>query len=152
MFSIIRNPYGEWSYAKSIAQTIIPSFYEFYGQMALMYVCCMFSHVQLFATPWSVAPRLLHLREFPREEYWSGLPCPAPGDLPDSGIKPGSPAFRVDSLPTELSGKPHLHWGDLTQILFSTRHIQKPPLTHFHPIHLTPIDQVSEILIMHTTV
>ena len=58
--------------------------------MALMYVCCMFSHVQLFATPWSVAPGLLHLWEFSREEYWSGLPCPAPGDLLDPGMEPMS--------------------------------------------------------------
>ena len=41
-----------------------------------------------------------------REEYWSGLPFPSPGDLPDPGIKPRSPALRVDSLPTEPPGKP----------------------------------------------
>ena len=39
------------------------------------------------------------------QEYWSGEPIPSPADLPISGIKPGSPAFQVDSLPTELSGK-----------------------------------------------
>ena len=39
---------------------------------------------------------------FPRQEYWSGLPFPSPGDLPDPGIKPGSPALQVDSLPSEL--------------------------------------------------
>ena len=43
---------------------------------------------------------------FPRQEYWSELPLPSPGDLPDPGIKPGSPALQADSLPTELSGKP----------------------------------------------
>ena len=37
---------------------------------------------------------------FPRQEYWSGLPFPAPGDLPDPGIEPGSPAVQADSLPT----------------------------------------------------
>ena len=41
---------------------------------------------------------------FSRQEYWSGLPCPPPGDLPDPGIKPGSPAFQADSLPTEPPG------------------------------------------------
>ena len=43
---------------------------------------------------------------FPRQEYWSGLPCPIPGNLPDSGIEPTSPAVQVDSLPTEPPGKP----------------------------------------------
>ena len=43
-----------------------------------------------------------------RQEYWSGLPCPPPGDLPGPGIEPGSPALQVDSLPTKLPGKPNL--------------------------------------------
>ena len=47
------------------------------------------------------------VRGFFRQEYWSGLPCPSPGDLPDPGIEPGSPALQVDSLPAELLGKPH---------------------------------------------
>ena len=41
-----------------------------------------------------------------RQEYWSGLPFPSPGDLPDPGIEPGSPTLQVDSLPNELPGKP----------------------------------------------
>jgi len=39
---------------------------------------------------------------FSREEYWSGLPCPSPGDLPNPGIEPRSPALQADSLPSEL--------------------------------------------------
>ena len=39
---------------------------------------------------------------FSRQEYWSGLPFPSPGDLPDLGIEPGSPPLQADSLPTEL--------------------------------------------------
>ena len=39
---------------------------------------------------------------FPRQEYWSGLPFPSPGDLPDPGIEPRSPALQADSFPTEL--------------------------------------------------
>ena len=39
--------------------------------------------------------------EFPRQEYWSELPFPSPGDLPDPGIELGSPVLQVDSLPTE---------------------------------------------------
>ena len=44
--------------------------------------------------------------EFSRQEYWSGLPFPSPGDLPDPGIEPGSPELQVDSLPSEPSEKP----------------------------------------------
>ena len=43
---------------------------------------------------------------FLRQEYWSGLPFPSPGNLPNPGIKPGSPALQVDSLPTEPPEKP----------------------------------------------
>ena len=43
---------------------------------------------------------------FSRQEYWSGLPFPSPGDLPDPGIKPGSPTLQEDSLPSELLRKP----------------------------------------------
>ena len=43
---------------------------------------------------------------FSREEYWNGFPFPSPGDLPDPGIEPGSTALHVDSLPSELTGKP----------------------------------------------
>ena len=45
-------------------------------------------------------------KEFSRQDYWSGLPFPSPGDLPDPGIKPGCPTLQVDSLPSESSGKP----------------------------------------------
>ena len=59
------------------------------------------SRVQLFATRW-----IIQSMEFSRPEYWSGWPLPSPGDLPNPGIKPRSPALLEDSLPTELSGKP----------------------------------------------
>ena len=51
-------------------------------------------------TQWTTV-RLLCLG-FSRQEYWSGLPFPSPGDLPDAGIEPGSPALQADSLLTEL--------------------------------------------------
>ena len=44
--------------------------------------------------------------EFSRQEYWSGLPFPSPGDLPDPGFAPGSPALQADTLPSEPPGKP----------------------------------------------
>ena len=55
----------------------------------------------LCATPW-----IIQSMEFSRPEYWSGKPFPSPGDLPNPGIEPGSPALRVDSLPAEPQGKP----------------------------------------------
>ena len=51
---------------------------------------CVLGHVQLFATPWTVARQAPLSMEFSRQEYWSGLPFPIPGDLPNPGIKPTS--------------------------------------------------------------
>ena len=72
------------------------------------------------ATPWSVAHYALLSMEFPRQEYWSGLPSPSPGDLPNPGIKLGSSALQADSLPSEPSGKfPHsLETSLFFQILY----------------------------------
>ena len=51
---------------------------------------------------WTVACQASLSMGFSRQEYWSGLPFPSPGDLPDPGIKPGSAALQADGLPTEL--------------------------------------------------
>ena len=62
-----------------------------------------FSPVRLFKIPWTVArqaPLSMELDKY-WKKYWSGLPCPSPGDLPDPGIEPGSPALQADSLPSE---------------------------------------------------
>ena len=64
------------------------------------------SRVQLFATPWTVAYQAPQSMDFSRQEYWSGLPFPSPRDLPNPGIKPGSPALQADTLPSEPPGKP----------------------------------------------
>ena len=56
-------------------------------------------------TPWMWPARLLCPRGFSRQEYWSGLPCPSLGDLPNPEIKPRSSALRADSLPAEPPGK-----------------------------------------------
>ena len=64
------------------------------------------SHVQLFATPWSVACQSLLSMEFSRPEYWNGLPCPPPRDLPNPGIELRSPTLQAHSLPSEAPGKP----------------------------------------------
>ena len=63
------------------------------------------SCVQLFATLWTVAYQAPLSMEFSRQEYWSGLPFPAPGDFPDPGITPGSPTLLADTLPSEPPGK-----------------------------------------------
>ena len=64
------------------------------------------SHVQLFATPWMVPCQAPLSMGFSRQEFWSGLPCPSLGDLPNPGIEPRSPALQVDSLPSKSPGKP----------------------------------------------
>ena len=63
------------------------------------------SRVLLFATPWTVASQAPPSLGFSRQEYWSGLPFPSPGDLPNPGIKPGSPVLQADTLPSEPQGK-----------------------------------------------
>ena len=59
------------------------------------------SYVQLFVTPWTVAYQAPPSMGFSSQEYWSGLSFPSPGDLPDPGIKPGSPTSQADALPAE---------------------------------------------------
>ena len=59
-----------------------------------------------FATPWTAAHQARLSMRFSRQGYWSGLPLPSPGDFPNPGIKPRSPALQADSLLTELQGKP----------------------------------------------
>ena len=60
----------------------------------------------LFVTPCTVDPQASLSMGFYRQEYWSGLPFPPSGDLPDTGIKPTSPALQVDSLPLSHRGSP----------------------------------------------
>ena len=70
------------------------------------------SRVRLFATLGTVAYQAPPSMGFFRQEYWSGLPFPSPGDLPDSAIKPDSPVsptLQADSLSAEPSGKPNVH-------------------------------------------
>ena len=64
------------------------------------------SHVQLFATPWTVAHKATLSMLFPRQKYWSGLPFPSPGHLLDPGIKPASPALAGELFTTKPPRKP----------------------------------------------
>ena len=74
---------------------------------AVMYTShvCMLWCVRFFAAPWTTAHQAPLSMEFSRQEYWSGLPFPSPGDLPYPGIKPGSPTLQADPLPAEPAGK-----------------------------------------------
>ena len=63
------------------------------------------SRIRLFATPWTLAYQAPPSVGFSRQECWSGFP--SPGDLPEPGIEPKSPALQVDTLPSEPPGKPH---------------------------------------------
>ena len=71
-------------------------------------IASVFSCVRLFVTPWTVACKAPLSMEFSRQEYWSGLPFPTPGDLPYPGIESRFSALQADSLPTELSRKPKI--------------------------------------------
>ena len=64
------------------------------------------SHVLLFVTPWTVAYQASLSMGFSRQEYWSGLPFPSQGDLPNPGIEPRSPALEADTILSELPGEP----------------------------------------------
>ena len=75
------------------------------------------SHVQLFATPWTVAHEAPSSMGFSRQEYWSGLPFPSPRDLPDLEIEPRSPALQADTLTSEPPGKPLLLGGPYNLLL-----------------------------------
>ena len=74
----------------------------------------LLSCVQLFATPWTVAHQAPPSMGFSRQESWSGLPFPSPGDLPDPGIEPRSPALEADALTSEPPGKPQSHSLELS--------------------------------------
>ena len=91
------------------------------------------SRVQLFATPWTVAYQAPPSMGFSRQEYWSGLPFPSPGDLSNPRIEPGSPALEADTLTSEPPGKLFqmpstngifsfnwsIWWGNLFKVSFS---------------------------------
>ena len=83
-------------------------------------LCCAHSCPTHLVTPWTVACHASLSMEFSRQEYWTGLPCPTPGDVPDPGIKPvslASPALAVDSLPLHHLGSPFQTFGLLKLVI-----------------------------------
>ena len=83
---------------------ILKNLYEMRSVITIC-VCQSFTCVRLFVTPQTVAYQAPLSMKFPRQDYWSGLPCPSPGDLPDPCTEPGSPAQQADSLASEPPGK-----------------------------------------------
>ena len=79
---------------------------------------CVFSRVRLLATLWTAARQAPLSLGFSRQECWSGSPCPPPGDLPDPGIEPASPALQADSLLSEPSRKLDGDSGDIMCFVF----------------------------------
>ena len=71
----------------------------------MCYKVKLLSCVRLFATPWSAAHQAPLSMGFSRQEYWSGVPFPSPGYLPNPGIEPRAPALQADALPSEPPGK-----------------------------------------------
>ena len=80
------------------------------------------SRVQLFVTPWTVAHQAPPSMGFSRQEYWSGLPFPSPGDLRDPGIQPRSPTLQADTLTSEPPGEPFIGiWVSNSEIILKSR-------------------------------
>ena len=67
---------------------------------------CLVSQSRLTVSPWTIAHQAPLSMVFSRQEYWSGLPCPLPGDLPNPGTETRSPALQMNFLPSEPPGKP----------------------------------------------
>ena len=107
---------------------------------------------QLFATPWSVAHQAPLSMGFSRQEYWSGLPFPSLGDLPDLGIEPRSPSLQADTLASELPGKtptivwPQINSRKVTQLHPSTGNWIKDLLGMALPIRTRPNFSISQSL------
>ena len=99
---------NHWTARKFQRKDILWNKQTFFFKKACSAICVL-NCVWLFAIPWTVAHQAALSMEFSRQEYWSALPFPSPGDLPDWGIKPASLVFsalQVDSLPLCLLGSP----------------------------------------------
>ena len=91
--SIVGRHFTVWATLNGKIHVNFVGFFGFYKNPKSIFVVQLLSCVWLFVTPWTIAHQALLSMGFPRQEYWSGLPFPSPGDLPDLGIKPVSPAL-----------------------------------------------------------
>ena len=106
------SPTHTWYWREELEDVFLFDTWEGGGwksQVVLMCMLSLFSRVGLFVTPWTVADQAPLSVGFSRQEYWSWLSCPPPGDLPNPGIEPRSPALQTDSWPSEPPGKPRKH-------------------------------------------
>ena len=93
-------------YIEVFLRNVTPNATQLVSQPSLQFCCCLVANSCLtFWTPWTVAHQASLSMGFPRHEYWSGFPFPFPGDLPDPGIKPGSPAAAPTTWPSPGSGQ-----------------------------------------------
>ena len=91
-------------------------------------MCLITQSCPTLSISWRVAHQAPLFMGFSRKEYWSGLPCPSPGDLPNPGIKPRSPALQVDSLPSvppEKSKNTGVSSLSLLQRIFPTQELNQ---------------------------
>ena len=95
------------------------------------------SRVWLFATPWTVACQAPLSRGFSRQEYWSGLPFPSPGDLPDPGIEPRSPTLEAGALTSEPPGK--------SSYRYTTTYLS---IYHWHIFELFPAFWLLKVMLL----
>ena len=95
------------------------------------------SQVRLFAAPWTVVHQAPPSMEFSRQESWSGVSFPSPGDLPNPGMEPGSPTLQADTLPSEPPGKKR----GLEQMLYTHVHGRFFPSTQKEGIIQMSIDR-----------
>ena len=116
------------------------------------------SRVRLFGTPWTIAYQAPPSMGCSRQECWSGLPFPSPGDLPDPGIKPGSPALQADALLSEPPGKAPKNrngdekqlytitwkWNDLIPLPWKGKLGNKLCLILFHGSHSVQFNSVAQ--------
>ena len=95
-----------WSPALQFSSAVTVHLVFIMSQVQL-YVCmCLLAQSSPIVILWTLARHAPLSMEFSRQEYWSGLPLPSPGDLPDPGISPVSPAWQADCLPAGSPGKP----------------------------------------------
>ena len=117
---------------------------------------CMLSCIWLFVTPWTVASQTPLSMEVSRQEYWSGLPFPSPGNLPDPGIKPASPASPALAggfFTTAPAGKPLTYTKRVLTTIFWSWYLVKSGLrspksiiSQLHSLHLFPYSFIQQIL------
>ena len=105
------------------------------------------SRVRVFATPWKVTYEAPRSVGFSRQDYWSGLPFPSPGDSPNPEIKPRSPALQTGALPSEPPGKPKFYkyytvhvrdWASMDFGIFKGPRTHPPWIQRDKCIHMVP--------------